>query len=260
MYLRVVFYECQIVRRTIVPLITSFSKKCISMKTRILLLSVFLAAVAAGCSKSSDNNSSDNATCTWKTVYSENFQHSDTAGVPGFTVFIQPTPYGGSGFADIYNNSLRISSDSVYWAVVYKKDVEASRSRVSIECTTPPSGGTCAFAVGGKFTNGGASTQSGYLAAAMNNGIGIYKIANGSMNIMTSAAYQVQYSHTYKLTLTIDGGSLSMIITDKTTETSASLTGTDTSPLTGLQYSLNGNSLGGQVVLVFNNFLIETCQ
>ena len=232
------------------------------MKTPTFSLFAFLLVLIAGCSKSPDSN--DNTpiiVCTWDTVFYDDFQRTDTLLGSNYQAIIQPTPHGGHGFADIWNNSLRISSDSVFWAIVYNPSVDGSRTRVSVQCVTPASGGTCAFAVGGKFTNPGTTTQTGYLAAAMNNGIGIYKIVNGFMTPLASQAYQVQYNHTYKLSLTMNYSSLSAVITDEASGVSVTVTTTDgETGLSGKYYTLNGNSLGGQVVLLFDNFLLERCQ
>jgi hypothetical protein len=231
------------------------------MKTIIFSIVSLLMFLATGCAKSSDKSTTAVSNCTWSTIFSDNFQRSDTAVGSNFQVIITPTPYGGHGFADIYNSSLRISSDSVYWAIVYAQDVDASKTMVSVECTTPTSGGTCAFGVGGKFTAAGTMTQSGYFAAAMNNGIGIFKISNGVMKTLASQTYTVQYNHTYKIALTIDGEGLTATITDQGSGTGVIVTATDSGTLlSGKQYSINGNSLGGQVVLLLDNFMIEACQ
>jgi len=231
------------------------------MKTSIFSIFGILALITAGCSKSSDTNTPPVINCTWSTNFSDNFHRSDTIIGNNFQVIIQPTPSGGHGFADIYNNSLRISSDNVFWAILYAKDVDGSKTRVSVECTTPPSGGTCAFGVGGKFIYSGTPTQSGYFAAAMNNGIGIYKIVSGAMTTLATQFFQLQFNHTYKIALIVDGGVLTATITDQILGSSVTVTATDSGTiLSGKQYSINGNSLGGQVVLLFNNFMIETCQ
>jgi hypothetical protein len=231
------------------------------MKATIFSILALLALIFAGCSKSSDNTTPTVVTCTWSTVFSDNFHRLDTIVGDSFHVVIQPTPHGGYGFADIYNNSLRIASDSVYWAVVYAKDVDGNKTRVSVECTTPSSGGTCEFAVGGKLTLAGTGIQSGYFAGVMNKGIAINKIVSGGMTTLVTQAYQVEFNHTYGIVFTIDGGSLTATITDKGSGSSVTVTATDPGTIqTGKQYSMNGNSLGGFVVLLLNNFTVEACK
>ncbi len=226
------------------------------MKISSFSIVVLLVLFAAGCSKKTNNNN-----CTWGTVFSDSFHRSDTIIGSDFQVIIQPTQYGGHGFADIFNNSLRISSDSVFWAVVCTHEVENSKSRVSVECTTPLSGGSCAFAVGGKLIYAGTTTQSGYFAIAMNDVIGIYKIEDGVMTALATQTYALAFNHTYKISFTCDNGNLTASLTDVITGSGATVGTTDTGSLpSGKQYSINGNSLGGQVVLLFNNFMIETCQ
>jgi len=231
------------------------------MKPTLFLIFVFLVLITSGCSKNSDDNTPPVTNCTWSTNFSDNFHRTDTIIGNNFQVIIQPTPFGGNGFADIYNNSLRISSDNVFWAILYTKEVEGSKVRVSVECTTPLSGGTCAFGVGGKFIYAGNMTQSGYFAAAMNNVIGIFKSVSGEMTTLATQAFQLQFNHTYKIALIIDGGNLAATITDQVFGSTVTVTATDSGAiLSGKQYSINGNSLGGQVVLLLNNFIIEICQ
>ncbi len=231
------------------------------MKTTTLTIFVFLVCVITGCKKKSDTNNPPVVNCIWTTVFSDNFHRADTTLGTNYQVYIQPTPTGGSGFIDLFNNSLRVSSENVFWAVVYLTDVIGNKARVSIECSIPDIGGQANFAVGGKFSGPGTSTQSGYFAGVMNNGIGINKIVNGVMTTLASQAYTILKGHTYKIALTIDGGNIAATVTELASGSSATVSVVDTGPiLTGKEYSINGNSLGGQVDLLFHNYLIETCQ
>ncbi|GEM_PF-2498186 len=232
------------------------------MKTNLLFLIVITVVLATACSKSSDTGgSTPTTTCTWKTVFSDNFQRADTALGSNYMAVIQPTQHGGSGFADIYNNSLRISSDSVYWAIVYKPDVAGGKVRVSIQCTTPAKGGGIAFAVGGKGTLAGTAMQSEYFAGVMFNTLGIFRSASPGLITLASMPYTVQYNHTYTLTFTMDDLNLMVSIVDVTSQVTTTLATVETSTeFSGKTCTINGNSLGGQVVLLFNNFKIEACQ
>ncbi|MCX6286927.1 MAG: hypothetical protein NTY96_07420 [Bacteroidetes bacterium] len=226
-----------------------------------ILVTLLLAFFASGCSKSSDSGDTPAVTCTWKTAFSDDFTRSDTLVGTNYQVIITPTPYGGHGSAYVKSGTLWIVSDSVFWALIYTHTVDGSKSRVSIDCTTPASGGTPAFAVGGKFTSAGTGSQSGYFAAAMQGGLGIYKIVNGSMTTLATQTYPIEFNRTYRISLTIDGGSLTAVITNLFSGSGITLSTTDTGTiLSGNQYSINGNSLGGQVTLLFDNYLIEACQ
>ncbi|MCX6282849.1 MAG: hypothetical protein NTW31_01220 [Bacteroidetes bacterium] len=238
------------------------------MKTRISLpLITFLASLiflllSFGCSKSSDSSGDTPVvTCTWDTAFLDGFARTDTLVGGNYQVIIQPTPYGGYGVAYVKGGYLRIVSDSVYWALVYNTAVDGNKTRVSIECTTPASGGTPAFAVGGKFTNAGTGSQTGYFAGAMNGGLAIMKIVGGSMTTLATQTYPVDFGRTYRISLLVDGGSLTAVLTNLISGSGVTLTTTDTNPITtGKQYSINGNSLGGKVTLLFDNYLIEACK
>ena len=81
------------------------------------------------------------------------------------------------------------------------------------------------------------------------------------MTTLATQAFQLQFNHTYKIALIIDGGNLAATITDQVFGSTVTVTATDSGAiLSGKQYSINGNSLGGQVVLLLNNFIIEICQ
>jgi hypothetical protein len=231
------------------------------MKRTIFSVIILLALLSAGCTKGTGNGTMDVPSCSWTTLFADDFHRYDTIIGSNFNVIIQPVIPGGHGFAGIYHDSLRISSDSVYWAVVYAKDVDDSKTRVSVECTTPSSGGTIAFGVGGKFTNAGTAGQTGYLAAYIKNGLAIYKLASGGMTTLASQNFPVEFNKTYKIVFAINNRDLSATISDQASGASVTVTAADPGTiLSGKQYSINGNSLGGQVTLLFSNFLIEACR
>ena len=166
--------------------------------------------VYAGCKKStSDDNPPRD--CTWSTVFSDDFNRADgPIGSNYYEVF------SGTGFADIFSNQLRVSTTNCYWAICYGTEVDGNKTRASIECRIPDTGGPHAFAIGGKFTNAGQIAQTGYLGSVGPGRVSIYKVTGaGYPAEMAGDNYTLLAGHTYLLVLTFDENVFTLTISKR---------------------------------------------
>lgn len=229
-------------------------------KFSFLLLSV-MVIIAAACKKSSDTNDPAPVNCSWTTVFSDDFNHPDgTIGIQYHDTIAPMAGSTGTGQIDIYNNSLRVLSDSVYWAIWYNHEITGNKIRISIDCKWEL-GSQFNFGVGGRFTSPGKITQTGYFAALMNEHLVIYKVNGSSSGQLATTGFHPEPNHTYKLVFILDGVNYSATITDLGNGTPVTVTATETgSFLKGQFYTINGNSAGGSLTQIFHNFMIERCE
>ena len=233
------------------------------MKTFTFLTAFCLAILMTACSKKTDDTTTTTP-CTWTTLFFDNFQRANGPLGTNWAdaISFPPAPHNcGSGFFDILDSSMRVSTENAYWAAWYTGAITGNKTRVSVKCFIPDSVGQRDFGVGGKATNPGTMNQICYFAAVAYDTLTIFKV-NGT----TSQYYTKQYApliknHEYRITLTMDLGALTATLEDLTSSQSTTVTATDTgTPLSGTGYSINGNTVEDKYVLFFHDFLVESCQ
>ncbi|MCX6244112.1 MAG: hypothetical protein NTU98_05345 [Bacteroidetes bacterium] len=233
------------------------------MKKLTFLLLLCLVLLFAGCSKkSSSDDTTSGSNCTWTTVFSDDFNRiNGPIGNNYQDTILSVYGQSGSGFADIFNNSLRVSTNQCYWAIWYLTNVDGSKIRSTIKCTVPSAPGPYNFGLGGRMTSPGQMSQTGYFGGINADTLQIFRINGTSSQRFAAHYYKIQSGHTYKLSLVIDEASIIATVIDLNTDETASITATDTgSNVPGKIFSINGNTFGGQADLLFDDFLIERCQ
>lgn len=218
------------------------------MKKYFIPVALLLAALVilfSHCKKKEDKNT---VTCTWTTVFFDDFDRADGPVGPNYTVQCHP-----SGEAFIQSGKLYVTGQ--YWAVRYIQGIGEEKLRISILLyTTDSSGFYCG--VTGRSRDLGNNAQEFIMGLTSMTKIEIMKCLQVQPFSLGSLPFTLEANTTYKLSLEINGGVYTVRIEDINTGAGAFLTVTDASPLFGTTVSINGAGPQG----FFDDFRVEVCK